>query len=137
VVFAGVRHLGELLVRGRVFDVKRRRVGRERAKHRGHHVAALRYLRHFALALPGTSGIATGLALHDDALWVPHSWIWTGDSLIDANTEFASYFGILLSPEEASQFALDMLAPTLPGFAAANVARMQNAARRTAARRAG
>jgi hypothetical protein len=137
VLLAGVHHRDELLERGRQFDTKRRSAGRGRVKYRGHHVAALRYLRHFALALPGNCEIVTGLALHDNALWVPHSWNWTGNRIIDANPEFAAYYGVLLSPEEASQFAIDMLVPTLPGFTAAKVAKMQNAARRTAALRAG
>jgi hypothetical protein len=58
----------------------------------------------------------TGYGLGRDGCWFPHSWLWDGGRVVGTNADPVLYFGVLLTPPEASAFVLASLMPTLPGY---------------------
>jgi hypothetical protein len=106
---------GVLLARGRAYEAKGRKGARGR-RHRRRQIAALRYAGHHALARPGTCEIVTGYGLGRDGWWFSHSWLWDGGRVVGTNADPVLYFGVLLTPAEASAFVLASLMPMLPGY---------------------
>src|SRR5204862_111239 len=86
-------------------------------RYRCQQIAALRYASHHALARRGTCEIVTGYGLTRDGCWFPHSWLWDGSRVVETNAEPLLYFGVVLTPPEASAFVLANLTCDRPGGA--------------------
>lgn len=61
---------------------------------------------HFLLDYPAYR-IATGYAL-DDFMWVRHSWLLSGDTIIETARRKRLYFGVTLDEAEASRFVMEV-----------------------------
>ena len=97
VVPPGSIFLKELLERGYAMNgtVKYRR-----GQQSDCHGNAIRYILRFP-----THRMATGFALSDDGLWRRHSWVLSDRGhLIETTIPRLLYFGIVLSPEETTNF---------------------------------
>jgi hypothetical protein len=106
--------LDDLLDRGRVFRRGRKGVGGE--PHLCHPTVALHYAEHHALGRGGRREIVTGYGLCRDGFWFQHSWLWDGRGVLDATPEVVRYYGMILTPAEATLFVFANLLATLPGF---------------------
>jgi hypothetical protein len=77
---------------------------------------ALRYARHHALDLGGHCQIVAGYALDEGGCWHEHSWLWTGDKVLETTQVYKLYFGAQLPACESVMFVFDNLMPSIPSF---------------------
>lgn len=98
---------GVLARSGAVFRPKKvtLKKGQERNCHRNS--SGLYLLHHPAYR------IATGYALLDD-VWIRHSWLLAGDTIIETTTKFPLYFGVVLDDFQAARFVVGTVIDTSP-----------------------
>src|SRR5579859_3463389 len=106
-------HLDILLERGRVFSPAGSKKIRG-IQHKCHQNVALHYARHH-IAGCRSCEIVSGYALHD-GVWIQHSWAWDGARVIETTFVPDTYFGVVLTPQEAQIFIFSNVMPMLPGF---------------------